>query len=114
LAGLLQKRRGVRSGLPDLHILDRGKSIYVEMKSHRGLASPAQKKVRSELLAASAEWWMARTWRAAPMALHLSGVPLRPPWTPQPLDPWEGPLELSAQPFLLADGEPLRERYPDR
>ena len=44
LAGLLQKRRGVRSGLPDLHILYRGKSIYVEMKSHRGLASPAQKR----------------------------------------------------------------------
>jgi hypothetical protein len=119
LAGLLQKRRGVRSGLPDLHILYRGKSIYVEMKSHRGLASPAQKKVRSKLLAASAEWWMARTWRTALTALHLSGVPLRPPWTPPPLEPWEGPFadpseRLPQAPEVAAQRREAQQRWRER
>src|SRR5215510_7472885 len=74
LSGLFQKRRGVRSGLPDVLVLYRGKPIFVELKSRAGVATKAQKQVRVELLPAGASWYMARSARAAMMALHLSGV----------------------------------------
>jgi hypothetical protein len=74
----VQKRRGVRNGLPDVLVLYRHDTsivvIFIELKSRRGVASKAQKQVRTELLPAGAAWWMARSARAALMALHLSGV----------------------------------------
>src|SRR5215472_9784087 len=45
LSGLFQKRRGVRSGIPDILILYLGKPIFVELKSPK-----MQKQVRVELL----------------------------------------------------------------
>ena len=35
---------------------------------------------------------MARSAEAALVALRLSNVPFRHPWTPPPLEPWEGPF----------------------
>jgi hypothetical protein len=53
----------------------------------------AQKRVRAELVAAEASWWMARSARAALVALHRSGVEFRRPWKPPAdLRPWEGPF----------------------
>jgi VRR-NUC domain len=82
LSGIFRKRRGVRSGLPDVLIIfqqEPGKVfvLFVELKSRRGVASKAQKKVRAELVLAGAEWWMARSARAAMMTLHRSGVVFR-------------------------------------
>lgn len=116
---MFQKRRGVRSGLPDVHVLYRGKSIYVEMKSHRGLASPTQKQVREELLRSGADWWMARSARAALMALHKSGVPLQPPWEQQPLELWEGPFsdpnqKLPQAPEVKAERSAALKRWRER
>jgi hypothetical protein len=93
LSGLLQRRRGVRSGLPDTMIVFRQRSIFIEMKSRAGTASKAQKQVRAELVAAGAQWWMARSAVAALVALHRSGVAFRRPWKPPAdLRPWEGPF----------------------
>ena len=74
----------------------RGRSSFVELKSKAGRASKAQKKVRAELVAAGAQWWMARSARAALVALHRSGVQFREPWRP-PVDlrQWEGPFDGS-------------------
>ena len=77
ISGVFQKRRGVRSGLPDVPVLYRGKPIFIELKSRRGVASKVQKQIRLEMLPAGASWWMARSARAALMALHLSGVVFR-------------------------------------
>jgi hypothetical protein len=63
--------------------------VFVELKSHRGLASKTQKQVRAELLAAGVLWWMARSAHAAMTALYRSGVAFRRPWEPPPLQPWE-------------------------
>jgi len=41
----------------------------------------------SALGAAGADWWLARSARAALMALHLSGVVFRRKWKPR-LKPW--------------------------
>ena len=93
LNGLLQKRRGVRSGLPDTMVGYRRRAVFVELKSKAGVASKSQKQVRAELVAAGARWWMARSVRAALTALHRSGVPFRAPWKPpSDLRDWEGPF----------------------
>lgn len=83
----------MRSGLPDTLIVFRQRSIFIEMKSRAGVASKAQKRVRAELVAAGAQWWMARSAVAALVALHRSGVVFRLPWEPPAnLRPWEGPF----------------------
>jgi hypothetical protein len=76
LNGLLQKKRGVRSGLPDVMVIAcHHLVVFVELKSVSGIASKAQKQVRRELLSVGCRWWMARSARAALMALHRAGVP---------------------------------------
>jgi len=63
-SGVFQKRRGVRSGLPDVLVIFRQKPIFVELKSRAGVATKAQKQLRLEMLPAGADWWLVRS--AAP------------------------------------------------
>jgi len=119
VSGMFQKRRGVRSGLADVYVLYRGKSIFVELKSRRGVASKTQKQVRTELLPAGADWWLARSGRAAMMALHLSGVVFRRRWKPPRLKPWEGPFSgtersLPQHPLVAAERAAARRRWRER
>jgi len=101
LSGMFQKRRGVRSGLPDVMVLLRHAAgtlvIFIELKSHRGKVSRVQKQIRLEMLPTGAVWWMARSARAALMALHRSGVPFRRKWKPPRLEEWEGPFSDPTQ-----------------
>jgi hypothetical protein len=50
VSGMLQKRRGVRSGLPDILVLFRHDTgtivIFIELKSRRGVASKMRKQIR--------------------------------------------------------------------
>jgi hypothetical protein len=119
LSGLLQKRRGARSGLADLMVIASGKPIFVELKSSRGVASKAQKQVRAELISAGAEWWMARSARVAMMALHLSGVVFGRPWEPPQLEPWEGPfanpnVRLPQAPKVAAQRRAAQQAWRER
>jgi hypothetical protein len=88
-----QRRRGCKSGLPDVVVVQQQPGrlliVWVELKSARGLASGVQKQVRAELLAAGAEWWMARSANAAMMALYRSGMAFSRPWEPPQLVEWE-------------------------
>jgi hypothetical protein len=116
IAGIFQKRRGCRSGIPDELVLFRGKPIFVELKSRAGVATRVQKQVRVELLQAGANWWMARSARAALMALHLSGVVFRRQWKPPRLKPWEGPFadptrRLPQAPDVAARRRAARRRW---
>lgn len=92
LAGHLARLRGVRSGLTDIIVVYDGRAIWVEMKSPAGVASKVQRQVCAELRVAGADWYLARSAEAALVALCLSNVPFRHPWTPPPLEPWEGPF----------------------
>jgi hypothetical protein len=96
LNGLLQKKPGVRGGLPDLMFipLAASKPTFIELKSKAGHASKSQKQIRAELVAVGCQWWMARSVRAALMALHRSGVPFRQPWQDHRLEPWEAPSPI--------------------
>jgi hypothetical protein len=97
ISGFLQKRRGVRSGLPDVEVIqqqaERKLIVFVELKSRCGVASKAQKQARAEMLPAGALWYMARSARAAMTALHRAGVQFCRPWEPPPLQPWEGSFD---------------------
>jgi hypothetical protein len=81
LNGVLQKKRGVRSGLPDTIVIFRQPPIFVEVKSRAGIASKAQKQVREELVAAGAMWWLVRSARGADGVASLRGL-FRRPWKP--------------------------------
>jgi hypothetical protein len=116
LSGIFQKQRGVRSGLPDVLVIYRGKPIFVELKSRAGVASKAQKQIRAEMLSAGADWWLARSARAALMALHLSGVVFQRKWKPPRLKPWEGPFDdptrrLPQAPDVAARRRAARRRW---
>jgi hypothetical protein len=123
VSGMHQKRRGVRSGLPDVFVMYRHGTdtivIFIELKSRRGVASRVQKQIRLEVLPVGAEWWMARSARAAMMALHLSGVVFKQPWNPPKLQPWEGPFpdpnkRLPQHPRVAAERRAARQRWRKR
>jgi hypothetical protein len=123
VSGMLQKRRGVRSGLPDILVLFRQDTgtivIFIELKSRRGVASKVQKQIRMEMLPAGAVWWMARSARAALTALHMSGVVFRRKWKPPRLEPWEGPFadptqRLPQAPDVAAERAAARKRWRER
>ena len=92
MAGLLAKKKGVRSGLADIMVVHEGRVIFVELKSPAGVASKAQRQVYLELRAAGADWYLVKSAPAALVALRQSNVPFRCPWTPPRLAGWEGPF----------------------
>jgi hypothetical protein len=119
LSVLLQKRRGVRSGLPDLMFISAPKVIFIEVKSRSGRASRAQRRTREELLVVGCEWFMARSARAALTALHRSGIPFRRPWRPPELRAWEGPFDgsekrLPQHPAVAAERREYNRRWRER
>jgi hypothetical protein len=116
ISGIFQRKRGVRSGLPDVLVIFRQRPIFVELKSRRGVASKAQKQIRLEMLPAGATWYMARSARAALMALHLEGVIFRRKWRPPRLMPFEGPFadptqRLPQAPEVAAERAAARKRW---
>jgi hypothetical protein len=96
LSGLIQKKRGCRSGLPDVAVFQRRGGrihlVFIELKSRRGEVSPVQKQVCEELRRIGARWWCVRSARAGVEALRLSGVGFRRKWEPPRLQYWEGPF----------------------
>jgi hypothetical protein len=123
VAGILRKRRGCRSGTPDLLILHKGKLIGLEMKSRSGRVSRAQKEVRLEMLRAGGIWWLCRGARSGLVALHRSGVRLSTHagrrWKPPVLEPWEEPvadpeLPMVWHPAVLRQWRADKERWRAR
>ena len=47
-------RKGMRKGWPDIQILHRGRSVFIELKTKKGRLSTAQKKCHSDLILAGA------------------------------------------------------------
>jgi hypothetical protein len=120
LNGLLAKLRGVRSGLPDIMCIPSfERPVFVELKSRAGKATKAQKQVRLELVGMGCSWFMARSARAALVALLRAGVPFREPWKVPRLEPWEGPWEdptqrLPQHPEIAAQSREANARYREK
>jgi hypothetical protein len=90
---MLRRKRGCRAGTPDYLLLHKGTLIGLELKSPGGRLSRTQIEVRLALLQAGGMWWMARSARAALVALHRSGVTFKRRWRePAKLRSWEGPF----------------------
>jgi hypothetical protein len=88
---MFQRRRGVRSGLPDVLVIFRQRPIFPELKSRRGVSA-----------------------RAALMALE--GVIFRRKWKPPRLKPWEGPFadptrRLPQAPEVAGERAAARKRW---
>jgi hypothetical protein len=124
ISGFLQKKRGIKSGCVDVEIFFRRKPsprcpthvVLIELKSRRGIASRSQKQLRLESLRTGEKWYMARTARAALMALHLEGAPFRRKWRPPRLEPWEGPFSdptrrLPQHPEVAAERREAARRH---
>jgi hypothetical protein len=114
VAGILQKKRGIRSGIPDTLIYYGGRLIGIELKSWFGRASAAQKTVRTKMLASGAQRHCCRTATSALVAIHRDGVPLAG-WTPPSLEPWEQPVSDPVQtiwpPLVLRQWRADRARW---
>src|SRR4029077_11449173 len=90
--------------------------VLIELKSKRGILSRSQKQVRLESLRTGEKYYMARTARAALMALHLEGAPFRRRYRPPRLAPWEGPFldptqRLPQHPEVAAERREAARRH---
>jgi hypothetical protein len=118
-SGRGQRRRGVRSGIPDAMCIVHGlPPVFIELKSSGGVASKVQKKVAAELMAVGCSYALVRTARAALVALQRSGVPLVD-WEPPRLEPHEGPFTDPTQrllrgPEATAKGRAAGQRWRAR
>jgi VRR-NUC domain len=68
---------GVMAGVPDLAIVHRGRALFVELKSGRGVMSPAQREMARRLNYAGAAVCCCRSVPEVEAALREACVPLR-------------------------------------
>lgn len=124
-AAFFQRRRGVRSGLPDVLITFRdrqegiGKAVFLELKSSRGVLGPAQREVALELQASGMPWYLARTARAAMTALYREGLRVKHWRPPAQLQAWEGPFadarcKLPQHPAVRAEQLAGQRKYREQ
>ena len=76
-AGARMKKQGRKAGIPDNCIIWDGKAHFVELKSRKGVASPAQKIVIPALEAAGSPVVIAYSLEEVMDALAAWGIPLR-------------------------------------
>src|SRR5262249_1606873 len=112
LSGAIRKQRGVKPGVPDIHVLHRGKLIAIELKSRCGKCSPPQRAVREALLRAGAQWWVCRTTRAAMWALAKSNVTFRRAYNYDSTECWQQP-KLPVGEVPKRDPHERRPRAPE-
>jgi len=92
LAGIMLKRRGCRTGVPDLLDWHRGRRVGIVSKSLFGVVSAAQREVRLAMPRAEVEWWWwCRTATSALVTLHRARAPVGG-WLPPLLEAWEEPV----------------------
>jgi hypothetical protein len=73
--GAKLKRMGLKSGWPDIIILHKGRSLFLELKSATGTLSPTQRIVHQLLVAAGASVTVCRSIDDVRERLEVWGVP---------------------------------------
>ena len=71
------KGLGVVAGIPDIGVVHRGRALFVELKSGRGVMSPAQRSMAQRLVYAGAAVCCCRSVPEVEAALRRELVPLR-------------------------------------
>jgi len=74
--GMMRKARGVKAGIPDILIVWRGVTLWIECK-HKASLTEAQKLTRDRLTQNGHRWWLARSGEDVEAALRDAGIPLR-------------------------------------
>lgn len=74
--GGIRKARGVKPGIPDVHVIHRGRSIWIELKAPQGSVSAEQREVAAKITAAGGYWHEARSVEAVQAILRFHGVKL--------------------------------------
>jgi hypothetical protein len=77
IRGAMLKRVGLKTGVPDILIIVRGKAFWIELKSHRGTLSPEQLLAHPILVTAGCPVATCRTLAEVQLALEGWGVPTR-------------------------------------
>jgi hypothetical protein len=68
---------GLAAGVPDLCVIFRGRAYFIELKSGRGVMSPAQRSMTQRLVYAGAAVCCCRSVPEVEAALRAAMVPLR-------------------------------------
>lgn len=76
-AGMFQKMRGIRAGIPDMVIVYRGVAHWLEIKTDKGTLSDAQWHVHREIRNALGFVAVVRSVAETEHALRVWGIPLR-------------------------------------
>ena len=75
MRGAILKGMGVRAGVPDVLIIDRGRCLWMELKSEKGVLSPEQIVVHQLLTAAGACVTVCRSVEDVRDRLEVWGTP---------------------------------------
>lgn len=75
--GKMQRKAGLRKGVPDMVVIHGGKAFFLELKARDGRVSTDQKDMINLLKIAGAKATVVRTVEQALDALREWGVPLR-------------------------------------
>lgn len=76
-AGMFQKMRGIRAGIPDMVIVYRGVAHWLEIKTDMGVVSPAQKIVHEEIVRAGGRVAVVHSVTDVESVCRYWGIPLR-------------------------------------
>lgn len=71
-----RKERGIKAGIPDLHFLHRGRSIWIELKAEDGSLSDEQQRTRIRIISAGGHWHEARSVEQVQAILLGHGIAL--------------------------------------
>ena len=71
------RRSGYVSGWPDIEIIWRGRSLFIELKAKRGVLSAAQRETHRRLIYCGCEVCLCRSVPEVEQALREIGLPLR-------------------------------------
>lgn len=77
LRGAILRGVGVKRGLPDVLVVNDGRTIWLELKSDKGRVSPEQRECHAALASARSSVSVVRSLDDAIEALQRAGVPLR-------------------------------------
>jgi hypothetical protein len=75
LRGAILKGTGLRAGVPDILIINRGRCLWIELKAGKGRLSPEQIAVHQWLVAAGASVTVCRSIDDVRECLDVWGVP---------------------------------------
>ena len=77
IEGQQKKARGVKPGIPDVLIVCKPITLWIELKARTGSVQETQRRVMRALIANGHQWYVARSVAEVETILIRCGIPLR-------------------------------------